>query len=210
MNGENELEQKNLKKKIAKKHSLQEKTKTHNFNKHFPIIQKTKIMKAYSTKTISNFVPTLRPKQSFCKPTFMQLNKNQPKFENENEDSDLDEITSSEGIDELDSDSNKSSSITSSNDENDKEKHLYDDIQMNSISCFKLNNMNFDKDEDKIIKGISENKIFTEDKSNLQLTNNDNNNTNILVERNDENKINTSKKRCLSILDILKNKNKIV
>jgi len=222
MNEENELEQKNLKKKIVKKHSLQEKTKTHKLNKHFPILQKAKIMKAYSTKLVSNFVPTLRPKQSFCKPTFMQLNQNQHKFEIEKEDSELDVISSSEGIDEYDSDSNQSSSITSSNEENDKEEEKlpYNDIQKNNISPLGLNNINSDKDEDKIVQEFPEHKIFNEDKSNLKLISNNhyNNNNNTNDEQTNEIKVGNiytqniiiPKKKRLTILDILKNKNKII
>lgn len=222
MNGENELEQKNLKKKIVKKHSLQEKTATHKFNKHFPILQKTKNMKAYSTKLVSNFVPTLRPKQSFCKPTFMQLNQNQPKFEIEKEDSDLEIISSSEGIDEFDLDSNQSSSLTSSNEENNKEEEQFpdNDIQMNNISPFGLNNINVDKDKVKIVKELPEHKIFNEDKSNLKLTSNNHSNINNSTnyDQTDENEINNSlihnliipKRKRLTILDILKNKNKII
>jgi hypothetical protein len=203
MNEKNELEQKNLKNKIIKKHSLQEKTKTHKYNKNFPILQKTKITKAFSTKHVSNFVPTLRPKESFCKPTFMQLNQNQPKLEIENEDSDFSIISSSEGIDEIDSNSNQSSFLTSSNDEIDKEEE-------------KLPDKIVDKGEDKIINEIPENKIFNEDKSNSKLTNNDNNYNNTNDAQTNENKVNknltqniiTSIKRPLSIIDVLKNKNK--
>lgn len=203
MNEENDLEQKKLKNKIVKKHSLHEKNKIHKFNKHFPILQKTKNLKAYSTKLVSNFVPTLRPKESFCKPTFMQLNQNQPKLEIENEDSDFSIISSSEGIDEIDSNSNQSSFLTSSNDEIDKEEE-------------KLPDKIVDKGEDKIINEIPENKIFNEDKSNSKLTNNDNNYNNTNDAQTNENKVNknltqniiTSIKRPLSIIDVLKNKNK--
>ena len=177
-------------------------------------------MKAYSTKLFSNFVPTLRPKQSFCKPTFMQLNQNQHKFEIEKEDSELDVISSSEGIDEYDSDSNQSSSITSSNEENDKEEQKlpYNDIQKNNISPLGLNNINSDKDEDKIVQEFPEHKIFNEDKSNLKLTSNNhnNNNNNTNDEQTNEIKVGNiftqniiiPKKKRLTILDILKNNKK--
>ena len=226
MNGEIDLEQKTLKMKLVKKNSLQVKTKTHKLNKHFPILQKTKILKAYSTKLVSNFVPTLRPKQSFCKPAFMQLNQNQPKIEIEKEDSDLDIISSSEGIDELDSESNQSSSMTSSNEEIDKEEEKLpdNDIQMNNISSFGLNSMNVDIDKNKIVQEIPEYKMFNEEKNNLKLNKINNNNINNNDAQANENKnknknkennnltqnIINSKKRPLTILDVLKNKNKMI
>ena len=222
MNEENDLEQKKLKNKIVKKHSLHEKNKIHKFNKHFPILQKTKNMKAYSTKLVSNFVPTLRPKQSFCKPTFMQLNQNQPKIAIEKEDFDLEIISGSEGIDEFNSESNKSSSMSSSNEEIDKEEEKLpdNDIQINNISFFGLNCMNVDKDENKIVKAIPEHKIFNEEKSNIKLTNNNNSNSNINTNDDQSNKnkennnfsqnIITSQKKPLTILDVLKNKNKMI
>lgn len=222
MNGENELEQKNLKKKIIKKHSLQEKTQIHKLNKNFPILHNSNVTKAYSTKLVSNFVPVLKPKKSFCKPAFMQLSQVQPKFEIEKEDSDLDVISSSEGIDESESDSNQSSSMTSSNDEIDKEEEKSPeyDIQKKDISDSEFSNQNVNKEEDKIVKEILEHKLYNEDKNDLNLTNkeNNNNNNNINDEAIDENKVKNnltqniiiSNKKSLSILDILKNKNKVM
>ena len=226
MNEEIDLEQKKLKMKIVKTNSLEVKTKIHKLNKHFPILQKTKYLKAYSTKLVSNFVPTLRPKQSFCKPAFMQLNQNQPKIEIEieKEDSDLDIISSSEGIDEFESESNQSSSMTSSNEEIDKEEEKLpdNDIQMNNISSFGLNCMNVGIDKNKIVQEIPEYKMFNEEKINLNLnkinnTNINNNDAQANENKNKNKKINNlsqniinSKKKPLTILDVLKNKNKMI
>lgn len=217
MKEENKIEKKFLK-KIGQKLSFAGENSLNKFGQKLPKIDKNKNMKSYSTKLAVNFVPTLYPKKSFCKPTFMQLNENHSIVENEKEDSDLDFISSSnsEYIDK--SDSNRSSEISISSEENDKEeeKKLDKEIQINNISEFGLNNKNYGKIEDNKNKQISEKKVFKEDedKNTLNIlgsecsnkkTNSDEVDANKEKSNLIQNKI--SSKKGLSILDILKNKN---
>ena len=52
-----------------KKNTYQNKNENFNIN-NFEKIQKSKKPRFYSTKLIVSFVPRLKPKKSFCKPTF--------------------------------------------------------------------------------------------------------------------------------------------
>jgi len=70
MKEENKIEKKSVK-KIGKKLSFAREKNLNKFGQNFPIIDKTKNLKSYSTKLAVNFVPTLNPKKSFCKPVFM-------------------------------------------------------------------------------------------------------------------------------------------
>ena len=111
---------------------MEEKFKDKNKNKrltfielklknNFDKIDKDQSRRCYSTKTLSNFVPQIKPKKSFCKPTPFKLNDN-PSNQNENESDnsfELDKISSCEEGEE----SNRSSSLSSSNFKNDEQEN---------------------------------------------------------------------------------------
>ncbi len=79
------------KKKMTKQHSFLQKNK---IKAKFGKVQNAQNRRWYSTKVISNFVPNLKPKKSFCKPTPFQLDGNSSnKKENDNK-FELDKISS--------------------------------------------------------------------------------------------------------------------
>ncbi len=125
-----DCEEKNIKRKVAKKLTFHEKDNKFILNKKFEKSIKPEL-RCYSTKLVSNFVPQLKPKKSFCKPTFFQLNENETKSDDENGDNLLDAISSCE---EVDDDSVKSSSLSSSDDERNEEE------EKNNITKFSLEN----------------------------------------------------------------------
>ena len=108
-----------------------------NINLHtkFEILQNAQSRRYYSTKIVSNFVPQLKPKKSFCKPTPFQLDEGSS-IENDNDKSfELDKISS---CDEGD-DSGQSSSLSSSIIENDKEENNVSNNNLNKNIEPKLN-----------------------------------------------------------------------
>ena len=85
-----------------------------NLKKSFEQTNNPKAVRCYSTKLVINFVPKLKPKKSFCRPTHLQLNKDD---DNENEKSfELDKISS------CDDDESKNSSSMSCSSDNEIEK----------------------------------------------------------------------------------------
>ena len=144
---------KNFQRSKLKKHTFQDQTNvTFGLKKNFDIIGKRQKERCYSTKLVRNFVPQIRPKKSFCKPTFFKLNDNDndtKSIDDEDKKSELDEISSRGEVEE---DSNNSSSLSSDEKEKDEEMDEND-----SKSDFSL--------EDKIGKNSPnyEHKAFKED-----------------------------------------------
>ena len=121
---ENQAE-KTFERSKQKKHTFQKDNNKLDFKKKFDQIHKPKKQRYYSTKIIINFVPQIKPKKSFCKPTFFQLNKDENNNENDRS-FELDKISSCDEIDDNESiESNESSSsLSSSSDtENNKEEN---------------------------------------------------------------------------------------
>ena len=109
---------KNGERKKIKKNSFFVHKDNINLNKKFDVLQNAQSRRYYSTKIVSNFVPQLKPKKSFCKPPPFQLDEDSP-IENDNDKSfELDKISScDEGEDSV-----QSSSLSSSFIESDKEE----------------------------------------------------------------------------------------
>jgi hypothetical protein len=104
-----------------KKNSFQSKGNGNFFN-NFQILKKNKKIKCFSTKVIVNFVPTIKPKQSFCKPTFLNLNANKDsESKKEKKSFELEDISSCEEDDDSNSiqNSDESSYLSSSDSEKD-------------------------------------------------------------------------------------------
>ena len=121
---ENQAE-KTFERSKQKKYTFQKNNNKFDFKKSFDQ-NKPKKQRYYSTKIIINFVPQIKPKKSFCKPTFFQLNKDENNNENERS-FELDKISSCDEIDDNESiESNESSSsLSSSSDtENNKEENI--------------------------------------------------------------------------------------
>ena len=117
-----ELKEDNFQRKKYKKNSFQSQGNSVFFNK-FQILKKNKKIQCYSTKVVANFVPTIKPKQSFCKPTFFKLDENKDcETKKEKKSFELEDISSCE---EEDSDSihnhnsEESSYLSSSSSEKD-------------------------------------------------------------------------------------------
>ena len=107
----------------GKKNTFQLNNDKFNLRKSLDKTKNPKALRCYSTKLVINFVPQIKPKKSFIKPTFFQLNKDD---KDENEKSfELDKISSCDEIDDDDESKNSSSvmSNTSSDNEIDKEKN---------------------------------------------------------------------------------------
>lgn len=103
-----------------KKNSYQTKGKVSFYN--IQILKKNKKIQCYSSKVVVNFVPTIKPKQSFCKPTFFKLDENkdsEPK--KEKKEFELEDISSCEEENDSHSiqSSHDSSILSSSSSEND-------------------------------------------------------------------------------------------
>ena len=128
-----------------KKNTYQNKNENFNIN-NFEKIQKSKKPRFYSTKLIVSFVPRLKPKKSFCKPTFFQLNEKERNNKNEKKSFELEKISS---CDELEED------VPSSEIESDEEeqKNNYEKEEKEDQSNFLLN-----KNKPNI-----ENKVYKED-----------------------------------------------
>ena len=107
--------------KNYKKNSFQSKGNGTFFNK-FQILKKNKKIQYYSTKVVANFVPTIKPKQSFCKPTFFKLDENKDcETKKEKKSFELEDISSCEEEDDSHSihNSDESSYLSSSSSEKD-------------------------------------------------------------------------------------------
>jgi hypothetical protein len=121
---ENQAE-KTFERSKQKKHTFQKNNNKFDFKKSFDQMNKPKKQRYYSTKIIINFVPQIKPKKSFCKPTFFQLNKDENNNENDRS-FELDKISSCDEIEDNESiESNESSSSLSSasDTENNKEEN---------------------------------------------------------------------------------------
>lgn len=165
---EHKTDHKNFKRSKFKKLSYQNQNIKH-FKNNFPIIKNNqKINKYHSTKLVVNFVPTIRPKKSFCKPTFFQLNQSSLNEKQEDEKSfELDKISSCEEMD--DSDSHESSIISSSSCEEHKVQEEYenncrDNNEKKGLFNFNLNS-NIIKMNEENLKGekFEHDKIYIED-----------------------------------------------
>jgi hypothetical protein len=121
---ENQAE-KTFERSKQKKYTFQKNNNKFDFKKSFDQ-NKPKKQRYYSTKIIINFVPQIKPKKSFCKPTFFQLNKDENNNENERS-FELDKISSCDEIDDnesIESNENSSSLSSSSDTENNKEENI--------------------------------------------------------------------------------------
>lgn len=134
------FQEKNIKRKVVKKNTFHEKDNKFILKKSFEKSMKPPKIRCYSTKLVRDFVPRIKPKKSFCKPTFFQLNENETKTDDENDNKyELDAISSCE---EVDDESIKSSSLSSSGDERNEEKEEKNDITKFSLEG---NNTNFEQ-----------------------------------------------------------------
>jgi hypothetical protein len=116
-----ELKEEMFQRKNHKKKSFQSKGNGTFFNK-FQILKKNKKIQYYSTKVVANFVPTIKPKQSFCKPTFFLLDeKKDCETKKEKKSFELEDISSCEEEDDSHSihNSDESSYLSSSSSEID-------------------------------------------------------------------------------------------
>ena len=111
-------EERNIERTKVKKNTLKLNNKF-DLSKNYESTKNAKALRYYSTKIVINFVPQLKPKKSFLKPTFFQLNKDD---KDESEKSfELDKISSCDEVE--DNESNDSSSIISSfSSDNEKDK----------------------------------------------------------------------------------------
>jgi hypothetical protein len=120
---------------MTKQHSFWRKNNI-NLKKKFGKLQNAQNRKCYSTKIISNFVPQLKPKKSFCNPTPFLLDDNSSKQNDKENDIkfELDKISS---CDEEESDKDSSSSFASDIEE-EKESNIdvNNNINMNQ-NCIK-------------------------------------------------------------------------
>ena len=114
-------EEREFKRPKVKKNTCQLNTDKYNLKKSFEQTKNTNAVRYYSTKLVINFVPKLKPRKSYCRPTHFQLNKD----DNDNEKSfELDKISSCDDDDE-DESKDSSSLISSSSDiECDKEEKI--------------------------------------------------------------------------------------
>ena len=172
-----EDEEKDMKRKVVKKLTFHEKDNKFILDKKFEKSIKPS-NRFYSTKLVRDFVPHLKPKKSFCKPTFFQLNENETKSDDENGNNfELDVLSSCE---EIDDDSVKSSSLSSSDDEKNEEipklslesnttnfeSNLYNEDL--SLSKKEEDASNSDEYENLTFKKKKKSKKFCEDKDNLK------------------------------------------
>jgi hypothetical protein len=148
---ENQAE-KTFERSKQKKYTFQKNNNKFDFKKSFDQ-NKPKKQRYYSTKIIINFVPQIKPKKSFCKPTFFQLNKDENNNENERS-FELDKISSCDEIEDNESiESNESSSsLSSSSDtENNKEENTDSNKKENGEELkFTLDGSNKEISEPKI------------------------------------------------------------
>ncbi len=149
---QNDIEHNNYKRSKAKRSSFQNKNDNFNLNfiKNFEKVQKPKKQRYYSTKLAVSFVPTLKPKKSFRKPTFLQLDETEAKNGNkENEKSfELEKISSCDENEDGDS-----SNLSSSDNESNKEE------EKNNYEVENKNNSNLDTNKPNL-----ENKVNKDDK----------------------------------------------
>ena len=148
---ENQAE-KTFERSKQKKYTFQKNNNKFDFKKSFDQ-NKPKKQRYYSTKIIINFVPQIKPKKSFCKPTFFQLNKDENNNENDRS-FELDKISSCDEIEDNESiESNESSSsLSSSSDtENNKEENTDSNKKENGEELkFTLDGSNKEISEPKI------------------------------------------------------------
>ena len=103
----------------GKKNTAQLNSDKYNLKKSFEQTKNPKAVRCFSTKLVINFVPKLKPRKSYCRPTHFQLNNDN----NNNEKSfELDKISSCDDDDES---KDSSSLMSSSSDiECDKEENI--------------------------------------------------------------------------------------
>ena len=110
--------QKNFESIKDRKNTFKVKENHFDLQKDFESIKRNYKSRCYSTKILRDFVPQIRPKKSFCKPTFFKLDDNEiesKSIDNENEkDFELDKISSCDDEEDDDESKNNSSSISSS------------------------------------------------------------------------------------------------
>ena len=235
MKAEKKNNDKDKKGTILKKNTFIKQNSKFNLDQNLEVLPKLKIVKYYSTKLIDNFVPQIKPKKSFRKPTFFQLDENElqtkqnEKFhEHENisiyDEEDESQSSSSEfESDEVEKENNTCTILEENANKNNKKNSnnkLYEEDYNSSIQ----NNDGFNKNENIIFK---KNKDFINN-PNIQKDNNKHNSKkefhlglNSLNNKNNADKIdkltydlnkkniNLSQKKFFSksILEILSNKN---
>jgi len=118
---DNHQSQKNFQNTKDRKNTFKVKENHLDLKKDFESIKRNYKSRCYSTKILRDFVPQIRPKKSFCKPTFFKLD------DSEIESKSIDQISSCDEEDD-DESKNNSSSISSSeagmDEEEEKENEL--------------------------------------------------------------------------------------
>ena len=172
MKAEKKNNDKDIQRTILKKNTFIKQNNKFNLNQNFEILPKLKIFRYYSTKLIDNFVPQIKPKKSFCKPTFFQLDENELQTKRNEKYNELENISSCDEEDESQGNSYISSSSEFESDEVEKEKE-------NKICTI------FEENENKSNKKNLYNKLYEED-YNSSIKNNDgfNKNENIIFKKN--------------------------
>ena len=148
----------------VKKNTVQLNNDRFDLRKSLDKTKNQKALRCYSTKLVVNFVPQLKPKKSFLKPTFFQLNKDD---KDENEKSfELDKISSCEEVD--DSESKGSSSIMSdsqSDSENENEENINNNKKENeNESGFTLNDNKIEEKNENLEQNLNIEDILSESK----------------------------------------------
>ena len=156
--------------------------------------------RSHSTKLPNNFVPQLKPKKSFCKPTFFQLDENNTNNQQNEKIKEIEEVYSSSDDDDGEMEEVKvNCPISSSSDFESDEGQNENGPSNESNENEKNNNMKLDA------------KLYKEDTDCIIEKNNDNSNCNIdktKLELNLKNdKLTKNKYYTNSIFDILANKN---
>ena len=136
----------------SKKNTFQVKENHFGLKKDFESIKRNYKSRCYSTKILRDFVPQIRPKKSFCKPTFFKLDDEieSKSIDNENgKDFELDKILSCDSEDDEDDEESKnnSSSISSSEAGMDKEEEKENELNLDISSSLKEEGENSDQDE---------------------------------------------------------------
>ena len=147
--------QKNFENIKDRKSTFQVKENHLDLKKDFESIKRNYKSRCYSTKIVRDFVPQIRPKKSFCKPTFFKLDDNETKsIDNDNEkDFELDKISSCDDEEDDDESKNNSSSISSSEVGMDEEEEKENELKLenklsgeNILSSLKEEEDNNDED----------------------------------------------------------------
>ena len=174
-----------------KKNSFHSKGKGSFFN-NFQILKKNYKIQYFSTKVVVNFVPTIKPKQSFCKPTFFNLNESKDsKPKKEKKSFELEDISSCEEEDDSNSihNSHESSYLSSSSSEKDiKEEENNINNSEKVMPKNTLFNLDDKKDNKMKYSCVKQTKKIKFNLLNLEKDNDDDNNDNKSVHLEEKNK----------------------